>query len=38
MDPDCLRRHRLFSMSDDALPSQAMEFGAKETVTSPLHT
>ena len=30
MGADCPRLRRLFSMSDDALPSQAMKFGAKE--------
>ena len=30
MGADCPRLHRLFSMSDDALPFQAMTFGAKE--------
>ena len=33
MGADCPRLRRLFSMSDGALPSQAMKFGAKETVT-----
>ena len=33
MGADCPRLRRLFSMSDGALPSQAMKFGAKKTVT-----